>query len=124
MAGARGTSPALIRSLLLAAVVVLSSAGSAAAADEPSSGAAYSCDALTSASVPAVKKRLSAQGIDVSEVTGPVGLSCRKDEQDGGEQDGVVVSVTGVDGAAFRCAAADEESGTDVVFFVGCGSAA
>ncbi|GAB1509693.1 hydrophobin family protein [Actinophytocola sp. KF-1] len=108
----------LLRQVLLAAVVVVGSGGGVAAADEPSSGSAYSCDALTSASVPAVKKRLSAQGIDVSEVTGPVGLSCRKDA---GNQDGVVVSVTGVDGVAFRCAAADEESGTDVVFFVGCG---
>ncbi len=110
----------MIRSLLLAVVVVVSFGGGVAAADEPSAGAVYSCDALTSASVPAVKKRLSAQGIDVSEVTGPVGLSCRKDV---GEHEGVVVSVTGVDGAAFRCDAADEESGTDVVFFVGCGSA-
>ena len=110
--------------LLIPVVVVLS--GGVAAADEPAEGSGYSCDALTSASVPAVKKRLAAQGIDVSSVSGPVGLSCRKADGEGdgdGDGDGVAVSVTGVDGVAYRCGSADEKSGTDVVFFVDCAPA-
>jgi len=119
------TSP---RKLLFAtAVVVLSGGGVASAAGEPTASTAYSCDALTSASVPAVKKRLTAQGVDVSNVTGPVGLSCRKTTEDGtgegggnGESSGVAASVTGVDGVAYRCASAEEKSGASVVFFVDC----
>jgi hypothetical protein len=117
------TSPRKI--LLATAVVVLSGGGVASAAVEPAASSAYSCDALTSASVPSVKKRLTSQGIDVSDVTGPVGLSCRKTAEDGtgegtGESGGVTASVTGVDGVAYRCASAEEKSGPRVVFFVDC----
>jgi hypothetical protein len=119
------TSPRKI--LLATAVVVLSGGGVASAAVEPAASTAYSCDALTSANVPSVKKRLTSQGIDVSDVTGPVGLSCRKTEEDGtgegtdnGESGGVTASVTGVDGVAYRCASAEEKSGPRIVFFVDC----
>ena len=98
-------------------VAVVAFPGGVAAADEPADVTVYSCDALTSASVPAVKKRLTDQGIDTSTVTGPVGLSCRR-SGDGHE---VEAHVSGVDGVAFRCASAEEKSGTKVVFFVDCG---
>jgi hypothetical protein len=101
----------------LAAVVAGFFGGGVAVAEEPAGVTAYSCDALTSASVPSVKKRLTDQGIDVSNVTGPVGLSCRKR----GYGDEVEAHVTGVDGVAYRCAAAEEKNGTKVVFFVDCG---
>jgi hypothetical protein len=104
--------------LVLATVAVVGiSGGAVAAADEPAEVTAYSCDALTSATVPAVKKRLADQGIDPSTVTGPVGLSCRKS----GYGDEVEASVAGVDGVAYRCASAEDKSGTKIVFFVDCG---
>ncbi len=99
------------------AVVAAFLGGGVAAADEPAEVTAYSCDALTSASVPAVKKRLTEQGIDVSTVTGPVGLSCRKT----GDGEEVAAHLAGVDGVAYRCTSAEDKSGTKVVFFVDCG---
>jgi hypothetical protein len=110
------------RVLFAVAVGALLSCGSVAVADETAATTTYSCDALTSAKVPAVKKRLTAQGVDVSNVDGPVGLSCRRSTELGpGDTEEVVASVTGVDGAAYRCADAQEKSGPSVVFFVDCG---
>ncbi|MBB4908587.1 hypothetical protein [Actinophytocola algeriensis] len=106
------------KAVVLATVATVAfSGGGVATADEPAEVTAYSCDALTSADVPAVRKRLADQGIDVSTVTGPIGLSCRKT----GHGSEVEVSVTGVDGVAYRCASAEDKNGTKVVFFADCG---
>jgi hypothetical protein len=78
----------------------------------------YTCDALTSASVPAVRKQLAAQGIDPATVTGPVGLSCKKGTQS--DNDGVRAAVTGVDALAYTCVSAQEKSRRTIVFFVDC----
>jgi hypothetical protein len=106
------------RTVLFAVVVAMGSLGGGVAVADGPAGTGYSCDALTSASVPAVKKRLSAQGLDLSGVTGPIGLSCRRSAGDG---DGVAAAVTGIDGVAFHCADAEEKSGPKIVFFVDCG---
>lgn len=108
------------RTLLVAAVVgSMSIGGDVAMADEPAAGAVYTCDALTSASVPAVRKRLTDQGIDPSTATGPVGLSCTKGTAPA--QGGVQAGITGVDVPAFTCASAAEKHRTMIVFFTDCG---
>jgi hypothetical protein len=107
------------RRALLAIVAVGSLLGGGVAiADERAEGTAYTCDALTSTSVPSVKKRLQSQGIDTSDVDGPIGLSCRKEAAD---VEGVRASVTGIEAVAYTCASAEDMSGTKVVFFVDCG---
>ncbi len=113
------------RTLLVAAVAVAAVStvvgGGIAMADEPPEGVLYTCDALTSASVPTVKKQLAAQGIDPATVTGPVGLSCKSDSQSTqSTQDGVRAGVTGVDALGYTCASAEEKSRKMIVFFVDC----
>jgi hypothetical protein len=121
VAGVLGTSERMIatsRMVLLATTTAAALlVGGTAAADEPADVTAYSCDALTSASVPDVEEMLTAQGLDSSTVDGPVGFACTNTATG---QDGVEVSVTGVDGAAYRCASAEENDGTEIVFFVHC----
>jgi hypothetical protein len=109
------------KALLAAAVLASLLFGGVAVAAGQDDTTTYSCDALTSATVPAVKKQLKAQGIDPSKVTGPVGLSCRRSA---GADEGVEASVTGIDTVAFACASAQEKSGPAVVFFVDCGRSA
>lgn len=108
-----------VRNLMLAAVTAgtLLGGGSAAVAAQPSSGTLYTCDALTSAGVPAVRKQLADQGIDPSTVTGPVGLSCTKSRTD---DEGVGAAVTAIEGVAYRCDSAQEKNRTKIIFFVDC----
>jgi hypothetical protein len=108
------TRTALLATAVLASLLF----GGVAIAAGQADGTTYACDALTSATVPAVKKRLKAQGIDASKVTGPVGLSCRRST---GPGDGVEAAVTGIDAVAYSCASAEEKNGPAVVFFVDCG---
>jgi hypothetical protein len=101
----------------LTATATLLTGAAAATADEPAQGAAYSCDALTSASVPSVKKRLTSQGIDVTDVRGPIGLSCTKTTS---LEEKTAATLTGIETVAFRCLTAEEKSGPKVVFFTDC----
>jgi len=106
------------RTLAVTAVLAAVLGSSVAAAAEAPAGKSYTCDALTSAAVKAVKDRLVKQGIDPSSAKGPIGLACTT--QAGAAQSGMEARLTGIPTPAYTCATATEKNSTTIVFFNDC----
>ncbi|RKT54782.1 hypothetical protein [Saccharothrix australiensis] len=97
--------------------------GGVAAADSPPRERVdqkYTCNALTSASVPEVRLALVLSGINPAEAKGPVGLACTVPERV--QPDGGDVHITGIEDVVFTCGKADLKKENQIVFFDGCKS--